>query len=189
MWLLILPLAVVASQLGHAVAYRLVTPDEAERAHELAASGHAYLTYAPAALAICGVLVVLALAGEFIHALTPRRVAPPSLLPFAVLAPAIFASQEHIERLLQDGVFPWSTALDATFLVGLLLQLPFSALAYVLARLLLGVVRSIGRRLSYPPRSRALGPPVLRFALSVARPRVAVLALGYGSRGPPHLSR
>lgn len=186
LWLLILPLAVVASQLGHAVAYRLVTPDETERAHELAATGHAYLTYAPMALAICGVLVVLALASEFVNALTPRRTARPSLLPFAVLAPAIFASQEHIERLLQDGVFPWSAALDATFLVGLLLQLPFAALAYFLARLMLGVVRSIRRRLSNPPpRPRALEAPVSRFTLHVARPRVGILALGYGSRGPP----
>jgi hypothetical protein len=138
------------------------------------------------ALAICGVLVVLALASEFVNALTPRRTARPSLLPFAVLAPAIFASQEHIERLLQDGVFPWSAALDATFLVGLLLQLPFAALAYFLARLMLGVVRSIRRRLSNPPpRPRALEAPVSRFTLHVARPRVGILALGYGSRGPP----
>jgi hypothetical protein len=180
-----LPLAVLASQVGHAVAYRLVTPDGAERGHALATTGHGYLAYAPAALAVCGVLVALALVRELGHATTYRKHTEPSLLPFAVLAPAIFASQEHIERLVHDGAFPFSAALDTTFLVGLLLQLPFSALAYFVARLLLNVVRSIGRRLSDPPRSRALARPMLRFAFRATRPRVAVLALGYGSRGPP----
>jgi hypothetical protein len=42
-WLLTLPLAVVGSQLGHALAYRLITSNEAERDHELTATGHAYL--------------------------------------------------------------------------------------------------------------------------------------------------
>ncbi len=55
-WLLTLPLAIVGSQLAHTLAYRLVTPTEAERAHELAATGHAYLAYAPAVLAVCSVL-------------------------------------------------------------------------------------------------------------------------------------
>jgi hypothetical protein len=51
-WLLTMPLAVVGSQLAHALAYRLMTPSDAERAHELAATGHAYLSYAPVVLAV-----------------------------------------------------------------------------------------------------------------------------------------
>jgi hypothetical protein len=113
-------------------------------------------------------------------------VAKPSGLPFAVLAPAIFVFQEHFERLLHDGTFPWAAALDRTFIAGLLLQLPFAAAAYFLARLLLGVVRSLGRLLGRPPRGARLS--LFEVPRPVARlvwPRVPVLALGYGSRGPP----
>jgi hypothetical protein len=188
-WLLTLPLAALGSQLGHALAYRLVRPDEAERAHELAATGHGYLTYAPGALAVSCALVGIALAIELAHVLTNRRGGRPSALPFAVLAPAIFAFQEHFERLMHDGVFPWDAALQLTFAAGLLLQLPFAAGAYVLARLLLRVVRSLGRLLSAPPRVRVLAAAQPRPPVRVVIPRVPALALGYGSRGPPASSR
>jgi hypothetical protein len=184
-WLLTLPLAVVGSQLGHALAYRLITPNEAVREHELTATGHAYLAYLPGALAICSVLVVVALAVELAHVLTDRRPVRPSALPFAVLAPAIFAFQEHFERLMHDGVFPWDAVAQPTFVVGLLLQLPFAVAAYLVARLLLGVVRSLGRLLSVPPRARALTTAQPRPRARLVVPRVPVLALGYGSRGPP----
>lgn len=188
-WLLTLPLAVVGSQLAHALAYRLATPNDAERGHELAASGHGYLAYLPAVLAVCSVLVALALAGELGHALTDRSRRPsrPSALRFAVLAPAIFACQEHFERLLHDGRFPWNAGFHRLFLVGLLLQLPFALVAYTLARLLLRVARSLGRLLTPPLRLSRVGAAIPRPATCIAVPRVPALALGYGSRGPPAL--
>jgi hypothetical protein len=191
LWLLTLPLAVVGSQLAHALAYRLVTSSEAERAHELAATGHAYLAYASAALAVCSVLVVAALAGELRHLLTERggRASRPSALSFALLAPAIFICQEHVERLLHDGVFPWDAVVQPSFVVGLLLQLPFALAAYLLARLFLRAVHSLGRMLVAPPRWRRLGSPRPRPGIRLSVPRVPVLALGYGSRGPPAPSR
>jgi hypothetical protein len=176
---------VVGSQVGHAVAYRLVTPDAAERAHELAESGHGYLAYLPLALAVCTAIVVLVLTVELGHAASDGRVAKPSRFPFAVLAPAIFVFQEHFERLLHDGSFPWGAALDRTFIAGLLLQLPVAAIAYVLARLLLRVVRSLGRFLGRPSPARLPVPELARPVARVVSPRVPVLALGYGSRGPP----
>ena len=184
LWFLTLPLAVVGSQVGHALAYRLVTPDGAERAHELAATGHSYLAYAPLALAIGTVIVVLGLGVELRHVMTGGRVSRPSALSFAVLAPAIFVLQEHFERLLHDGAFPWSAVAEPTFVAGLLLQLPFAVAAYLVARLLLRVVRSVGRLLAGPP-PRALVSMVRRPASHVGVPCVAALALGYGSRGPP----
>jgi hypothetical protein len=184
-WLLTLPLAIVGSQAGHALAYRLVTPDGAARAHQLASTGHGYLAYAPLALAVFSVVVLLALGVELRHVVSGGRVARPSAFTFAVLAPAIFVFQEHFERLLHDGVLPWSAVLEPTFAAGLLLQVPFAAAAYLLARLLLRVVRSLGRILSRPPRTRDLVGPGLRPATRIAVPRVPVLALGYGSRGPP----
>lgn len=190
-WLLTVPLAVVGSQLAHALAYRLVTPAEALRSHELTATGHSYLAYAPVALAVCGVLVVLALVGELGHLMTARNPgnARPSAARFAALAPAIFVFQEHFERLFHDGVFPWDAAFQPTFVVGLLLQLPFAAAAYLLARLLLRVVDSLGRVLAARPRARLLGCAPRRPRVCLVIPRVPVLALGYGSRGPPVLSR
>jgi hypothetical protein len=188
-WLLTLPLAVVGSQLGHALAYRLITPNEAQRDHELTATGHAYMAYAPGALAVCGVLVIFALSVELAHVLTDRRRARPAALPFAILAPAIFVCQEHLERLLHDGVFPWDAATQPTFVVGLLLQLPFAVAAYLLARLLLGIVRTLGRLFSAVPRARVLPSAQPRPHVRLLSPRLPVLALGYGSRGPPAPSR
>jgi hypothetical protein len=180
---------VVGSQVGHALAYRLTTPNAVEREHDLTATGHAYLAYLPGALAVCGVLVVVALAVELAHVLTDRRRARPAALPFAILAPAIFVCQEHLERLLHDGVFPWDAATQPTFVVGLLLQLPFAVAAYLLARLLLGVVRSLGRLFSAVPRARVLPSTQPRPRARLVGPRVPALALGYGSRGPPASSR
>jgi hypothetical protein len=97
--------------------------------------------------------------------------------------------QEHFERLLHDGVFPWDAGLEPTFVVGLLLQLPFAVAAFLLARFLLRAVRSLGRLLSGPPRSAARVSVESRPRTRVVRPRVPALALGYGSRGPPALSR
>lgn len=184
-WLLTVPLAVVGSQLGHALAYRLVTPDTEERAHVLAATGHSYLAYLPFALAVCTAVVLLALTVELGHVVRDGRVARPSGLPFAVLAPAIFVCQEHFERLLHDGTFPWDAALDRTFVAGLVLQLPFAAVAFIVARFLLRAVCSLGRILGGPPpRSVSVIAARPRVAF-VSAPRVPVLALGYGSRGPP----
>jgi hypothetical protein len=164
-------------------------PDGAERAHELTTTGHAYLAYAPAALAVCSVLVVVALLGELRFAVNEGSLgrSRPSAVTFAALAPAIFVCQEHFERLFHDGVFPWDVGLQPTFVVGLLLQLPFAAAGYLLARLLLRVVRAVGRILAGPPpRWRPLGLVSLRRPeVRLFAPRVPVLALGYGSRGPP----
>ncbi len=188
MWLLTLALAVIGSQLAHELAYRLVTPDGAQRAHELARTGHAYLVYAPAALAVCSVLVLIALVGELRHLLTGRGTASsrPSALTFAVLAPAIFVLQEHFERLFHDGAFPWDACLQPTFVVGLLLQLPVASGAYLLSRLLLGAVRSLGRLLAGPLRARVsvhgLVRPATRFLRSAGPRARARVRLARASR-------
>jgi hypothetical protein len=190
-WLLTVTLAVVGTEFAHALAYRLVTPDEAERAHELTSTGHAYLAYAPVGLAVCSALVVVALVAELGHYVVERTrgIARPSAVGFAALGPAIFVFQEHFERLVHDGVFPWDAGLQPTFVVGLLLQLPFAGAAYLLARLLLRAVRSLGPVLAAKPRRRLRGCAPRRPGFRVFAPRVPVLALGYGSRGPPARSR
>jgi hypothetical protein len=142
------------------------------------------LAYAPLALAICTVVVALSLGVELRLVVRGGRSPRPSAFTFAVLAPTIFVLQEHFERLLHDGTFPWDAVAEPTFVAGLLLQLPFAAAAFVAARLLLRVVRALGRLLSQPPRARAVTPSAA-MAACVVVPRVPALALGYGSRGPP----
>jgi hypothetical protein len=188
-WLITLPLAIVGSQLGHALAYRLVAPDETRRAHELSAAAHAYLEYAPGVLGVCAVLVLVALGGELVRLASDRRHRSSRLSPlsFALLAPAIFLCQEHLERLFQTGVFPWSALLEPPLLVGLLLQLPCALATYVLARVLLRVVRSLGGLPSGATGHRARALTAFAPPRSVRSPRIRVLALGYGSRGPPLL--
>jgi hypothetical protein len=190
-WLLTVPLAVAGSQLAHALAYRLAVPDADRRSLLLAATGHGYYAHLPLALALGSVFVGLALAAEIRHLGLGRQRAArgPSAVTFAVLAPAIFCFQEHFERLVHHGGFPWSAVLQPTFVVGLLLQLPFALAAYLVARLLLGAARSVARWLSMPRRPCVASAIDDRPTSRVLSPHVPALALGYGTRGPPSPSR
>jgi hypothetical protein len=184
-WLLTLPLAVVGSQVAHSLAYRVVESDRSDRAHELASTGHGYLTYLPLVLAVCTVIVAVALLSEVRQALSHKARSPrPAAVTFAIAAPSLFILQEHFERFFDDGAFPWGLGVEPVFLLGLLLQLPTALVAYVAARLLLRAAHAFGLLLS-PQRRRLLpGRPVPRFSRPWY-PRVSILALGYGSRGPP----
>jgi hypothetical protein len=189
-WFVTLPLAIVGSQVAHELAYRLVTGDAEKRARELSATGHAYLTYLPFAVAIATVLALLALGAEIrqIAARATGAVATPRAVSFAILGPAIFTCQEHFERLASAGQFPLLAALEPTFVVGLLLQAPLALVAYAAARFFLRVARSLGRLLVRSRRPRRTPGTLNRPAVSSTRPRLPALALGYGSRGPPALS-
>jgi hypothetical protein len=184
-WLLTLPLAIAGSQVAHALAYRLVVPGAHKREQELAAAGHGYYAYLPLMLAIGTVLVACALAVEVRHIAKAEASLRPRARPFAMLAPAIFCCQEYFERLIHDGAIPWETALSPTFGVGLLLQFPFAVAAYLLARTLLRAARVLGVLLARY-RARRCGAVVLPPTFVHTGPRVPALALGYGSRGPPH---
>ena len=189
-WIVTLPLAVAGTQIAHALAYRLINPAGSERAHELSATGHAYFAYLPLAFAIGAVLVAFALAAEVRHVATrsERAALRPRAWQFGLVAPAVFASQEHFERLIHDGTFPWDAAIAGSFIVGLLLQIPFALAAYGLARLLLHAARSLGGLLAQR-RRRPTFATIQWPACAFIAPRLPALALGYGSRGPPLASR
>jgi hypothetical protein len=190
-WLVTLPLAVAGTQLAHAIAYRLAVPEANERAHELSATGHGYMAYLPLALAIGAVLVTYAFVSEVLRLTrsTKRIAMGPQAWHFAIVAPALFACQEHFERLFHGGAFPGDTALDASFIVGLLLQLPFALAAYGLSRLLLQAARTFGDRLARRRHRRLSSAKTNWPSEGFITPRLAALALGYGSRGPPLASR
>ena len=186
-WLVTLPLAVAGTQVAHVLAYRLTTATSSERAHALSASGHGYAAYVPLALAIGAVLVAFALAAEVRQIATGPARSPlrPTAWHFAVVAPALFACQEHLERLLHSGGFPWGVVLGASFLVGLLLQLPVALAAYLLARLLLRAARSIGDLLARRRPGRVWVSTARWRVSDFIAPLLPALAHGYGSRGPP----
>jgi hypothetical protein len=72
-----------------------------------------------------------------------RRARPAAWWIVAVLPLLAFAIQEHVEYALGHGEVPWTLAAQPTFAVGLLLQLPFAAAAYIGARLLLRLAESV----------------------------------------------
>ena len=157
-WFVAVPLMLAGSQAGHALAYRFAYPDVPVRMQVLLATGHGYLRWLPLAFGIAASVVALSL---LVAAVDAARGRGPRGLPawaFALLPPLAFGVQEHLERLLHTGVFPWHEAGTPTFLPGLALQLPFALLAYAAARLLLHTAERAGRAVARiaPPRPRVL---------------------------------
>jgi hypothetical protein len=180
-WIVTLLLAAVGTQVAHVLDYWLVAPDHHEREELLRSTGHGYTGHVPLAigLALASVLVLLVRGAR-------RADAHRGLWAFALVAPVVFATQEHAERFVHDGRFPWSASLDRTFALGLVLQLPFALAAYALARLLVTAARAVGRVLgALPHTSPGLPHALPRPVVGVHLVRLAPLALGYAERGPP----
>lgn len=184
-WLVSLPLAASGSLLAHQLAYLVVAGTHADAL--LAETGHGYLEQLPTGGVLALICLVLGLLLAGLDRVRERagRTIPAWLI---ALVPMIgFALQEHVERFAHSGNVPWSAALDATFLVGLALQLPFAALAYVMARALLRTVVAVVAALLERPR-----PTVSRrtYALFIGGAQL-VLATGLSRRlaprGPPLL--
>jgi hypothetical protein len=184
-WTVAVLLAIVGSQLAHALAYRIVLADPEARAHRLDVTGHGYLSYLPQGLAFTTAILLLALFSELRLSARGASSRPPALWSFAALAPLLFVCQEHFERLVHDGVFPWGAVAEPTFGVGLALQLPFALVAWLAARLLLYAARALGQVLAPPLRapSRDLG---VRWSAAAAEPlRSRLLSPHCWARGPP----
>lgn len=180
-----------ASWLGaHCLAYWLVAPGAEHRMGMHAEHGHAWLGYTPA-LAIWGLTIVIAglvlCVGQGLRGHRPAR--PPVWL-FALLPPAGFVVQEHVERFITSGAIPHDLVAEPTFLLGFALQLPFALAALLLTRALYALsfglghalaagAPAIGRPLRYGPSARPLRP------VSAMLVSPSVLALGHGQRAPP----
>lgn len=188
-WLLALPLMAGGSLAAHAAGYRLALPAAHERARDLQLSGHSYLDHLPLILALISAPVLVALG---LTAFGAARGRPRTLAawPFALLPPLSFVLQEHLERFIHSGAFPWGASLERTFVLGLLLQAPFALTAFLAARGLLAGMRVLRQTLSRRPprvrrraRRRQFGRPL------VCLPHLGALALGHAERGPPLLIR
>ena len=184
-WVVAVALGATGSQVAHWLSYAAVAGRGSDRAQLLSETGHGYLSYAPLVLALGTVAVLLALVSEARLGVARERGRSPRLWPFAAFAPLLFACQEHFERLLHDGAFPWSAATEPTFALGLTLQLPLALLAWLAARLLLHAARSLGLLLA-PPRRASICTRGTTWALKQAAPvRRPALSVGCGTRGPP----
>jgi hypothetical protein len=185
-WCLTVPLAVVGSQAAHWLAYRLAVPNGEERARVMASTGHSYLAWAPAVVAVCTVLAACAFVGQ-VRALTRGRrgAAAPAPWMLASLGPTIFCFQEWFERLASEDSLSWNAVTERTFIFGLLLQFPVAMAAYAAARLILRaatrVASLLARGLVVSARPAGLCFPS---AFLLAAP-LGIVALGYPTRGPP----
>jgi hypothetical protein len=187
-WLLALAFLAAGTECAHWLTYRFVYPDPYTRATVLAASGHGYLSDWPAAAALGGALVIVALLAR-VFGRPGRADSPIPLASLIALAPLSFALQEAIETMV-TGHSPFLALYAPTFLPGVLLAAPFGLVSALFARLLL---RGADRLHTLYWRRRATRPSA---SAPRARPGVVVgsnarllLAGGVVVRGPPLLLR
>ena len=187
-WAVAVPLMLAGTEVAHALAYRLVYPDAQVRWRVLAETGHGYMGWAPLLLGLGFAVAAAGLISVLVDAARRRHTTPIAPWAFALLPVISFTVQELIERWLTGSALPWWMFEQPTFRAGLLLQLPFAALAYVVARVLLRTARTVGALLASLPLPAvvfALGP--LPRPLPRRARRARVTALGWGVRGPPIL--
>ena len=185
LWAVVLPLLLAGTEVAHALAYRIVYPVASVRWRVLAASGHGYMGYAPLVFGIGAAVVLAGLASTVVDTVRRR---PPGSLPawaFALLPGVAFTVQEFTERLLATNSLPWWMFEQPTFRIGLLLQLPFALVAYLVARVLLRVAERVAAIF-------VVQPPVLvggldgSWSVSVSlRVQCALLWASVLGRGPP----
>ena|SRR5438105_3368936 len=194
-WLLALPLMVAGSIAAHAVGSasspgRAGTHGETGElggVHERASGGFAGHAVLWLGLLVAVVSVVALRA--FLSRARVRESRGVGAGCFFLLPLIAFGSQELIERLLHAEGFPFQAVFEPRFLLGLVLQLPFAAAAFLLSWLLLEVGRRLIRFLGSPavssPRTHAVR---LWVPACVALPRVRALSRGHPLRGPPLLA-
>jgi hypothetical protein len=188
-WLLSVPLLLGGTEVAHWLAFRLVYPDRFERAQVLAQTGHGYFSWLPM---FAGIGAALLISAVFLHGREVSRgvsgsAQKPPLSRFALLPPLAFTLQEHLERLFHNGTL-LGVVLEPTFMLGLLLQLPFALAAYLAARLLLRLAERVGTALSRGSTRRSRLFPAAESTgrlLPLWAGHASALATGHAERGPP----
>jgi len=182
-WLLSLGLAAAGVLAAHGLAYRVAEPHAGRREHLLEQTGHGYLD----AGLLVSLVVSLVLVGFAGRMLAGGRAERPPLWLFALAPPVGFAVQEHAERFLASDAAALHTVFEPTFLVGLLLQLPFALVALLAARTLLAAADALALALGAPPRLRLAPDACLALPGTYRAPGAPTLVGARGQRAPPRL--
>jgi hypothetical protein len=188
-WLVALPLTAA----GIILTRKLVPPpgehpgphhahDEAPAAAAQSVLG--FLCSAPFLLS-AGVLLTLIVG---VRAVQTRRGLRRSAWPLAALVPLGFLVHHHFEHLVGNPAAALGAPLGPELLVGLVLQLPFALLAYLIATALLRVADRLVVALAALRRLRALPSVRPQARQSLRRPRIALLATEAAPRAPPLLA-
>lgn len=189
-WVFALPLVLAGSQVAHVLAYRVVYPSSHVRLHALVESGHGYMAQLPLVLGIGGAVAFVSLVAAIVDVARGRSLHRLPAWAFALLPLLTFVIQEIFERSLHTGTFVWQAVESPTFLPGLVLQLPFAALAFVIARLLLRTAKAVGLLIGgLRPRIARRSIDVPRLPIVVRLPRPAPLAALAAGRAPPPFAR
>jgi hypothetical protein len=184
-WLLLVPLALLGSEAAHSVDFWLVEQDPGQRAALLADTGHGYLGWLPAVIAVCWAVVLLSLVGWALEGRHGRRAPALPIAPFAFLPPIAFAGRELLERAAY-GELQASFLVQPVFLIGLAVQIPFALAAFLAGRALLHAAATFGATLSEQPERRLLAPhELVAGGLELPLPRLSPLAFSQAVRGPP----
>jgi hypothetical protein len=183
-WLIALPLAAA----GIVLTRSLVPPpgEHPAGAHEHAApqaqSVVAFLCSAPFLLSASAILALILA----VRVVQTRRGLGSSAWPFAVLVPLGFLFYHHFEHLVGSPAAALGAPVGPELLLGLVLQLPFALLAYIVATALLRVadklVGALASRRRQPVTAQAVHVPG-RSLLPL--PRVALIATEAAPRAPP----
>ena len=153
----------------------------------LVATGHGYMSVLPIVLGVAAAVVVLSLAATALDAARGRRVRTVPAVGVRLLARRRVRLPGVHRALARLGLFPVVRRRAAHVSPRHPLQLPFGALAYFAARLLLRTAKRLGRRLArvWPPRVR---PRRARCSFPAAQPLPPLsspLSRSLGRRGPP----
>lgn len=184
-WLLTTPILVVSLFAGHELGYRIAHSHADERARALEESGHDYFSYAPFVVAALVAIAVVGLGLRVRAAISGRSRAHQSWAA-ALLAPLAFVMLEVGERLYQ-GESALAALTAPEVIAGLVLQLPFALAALFVARLLTRFADAVGVALRSPARPSPRRQLLALFPVPADLPRIRVVALPYGERGPPVL--
>jgi hypothetical protein len=190
--MLSLPLMLAGTQVAHVLAYRFVYPNAHVRLSELLSTGHNYMlghtAYLPMVLGIFGALDLVAVGWVFAGSVRRSCQRPVPPWAFALLPLLSFTLQELLERWLAGASFPWWFVLQPTFRAGLLLQLPFALLAFVVARVLLRVAHRAGSAVRPAAPRPVLSHLAVAWLLpSIVAGRSHTPATAHTGRGPPLL--
>jgi hypothetical protein len=189
-WLVALPLVLAGSQAAHVLAYRWVYPSSQVRLHALLSTGHSYMDQLPLVFGIGAAVAAVSLVAAVVEATRGRSLRGLPAWAFALLPLVTFVVQEMLERSLHSGTLVWQSVESPTFMPGLVLQLPFAALAFLAARLLLRTATAAGRllgRVRVAAGRRA--PALFTRPVGVSLPRLAPLAASAAGRAPPSFTR